>query len=443
MLPSRDGRKGPHRYSLLHITLGVIIFCLFLGSAGALVAGEARYGRPTRIGGIEVGGLTPSEARERLEQVLNWKERVMILETPFGEFFTLRYTELGLVPDIDASLARARVSTWWRSAPQQLELVVRLDEQVFYQTMEALKQAVECPPVSAALVFLPNGRVEVGPHLNGVILDTGALRQAVWQSGRWETLPGYVMVPVRALEPEVSQEDLQALGLRRKIAEFSTTYKANEPRAENVALSALAINGTLLAPGEVFSFNEIVGPRSAEKGYQLANVYYGHRIIQGVGGGVCQVSTTLYNAVLLANLELVQRFHHSMPVDYVPLGRDAAVSFDDGLDLKFRNNTSSHMLIRATADQGKLTFSIYGDAPEDLRVTITSRVVQTIPFGTETVNDPKVPAGEKVVTEGKVGMRVVAEATVFANGRETTRPLPASVYVPVPTLVRVGTGPNP
>jgi vancomycin resistance protein YoaR len=168
-------------------------------------------------------------------------------------------------------------------------------------------------------------------------------------------------------------------------------------------------------------------------------MFRGHRVVPGTGGGVCQVSTTLYNAVLLADLELVQRFNHSLPVDYVPLGRDAAVAFDEDLDFRFRNNTRWHVLIRASAGEGALTIGIYGQAPEDLRVTISTRLVRTLPYGTETILDPTLPADQTVVVEGRAGKVVAAEARVFAGGRYQIRKLPSSVYVPVPTLVRVGT----
>lgn len=440
-MPGNDrGRQRRRRRWVL--ALGAALACLVAVSAGVLVAGEARYDRSTTIGGIEVGGLSRLEARSRLEQALDPSQRALVLEGPPGETYTVRYSELGLVPDIDASLAQARVSPWWRSAPQRLPLLVHLDEPAFARAAEALRQAVERSPVSAALVFSVDGRVEVSPHSYGTRLDTGALRQTVWPSASWDTLLTHVQLPLTRVEPEVTQEELEALGLKRRLAEFTTHYRAGEPRAYNIALAAAAINGTLLGPGEEFSFNEIVGPRSAERGYQRANMFWGSRVVPGVGGGVCQVSTTLYNAVLLADLELVQRFNHSLPVDYVPLGRDAAVAFDEGLDFRFRNNTSWHVLVRAFTGAGTLTVGLYGQGPEDLRVTISTRLVRILPQGTETILDPSLPADQTVVVEGRAGKVVAAEARVFAGGRYSIRRLPSSMYVPVPTVVRVGTRPG-
>jgi vancomycin resistance protein YoaR len=392
------------------------------------------------VAGFEIGGLSASEARERLSQALNWPARTLTLAGDEGEF-TFTYAELGLVPDLDRTLAQARLVAWWKTAPQQLELVVTLDQQTFALTAAHLAELVNRPAASAALVFGDDGRVTVSPHVLGASLDVPALQQLVLAGGRWERLPTRVPLPVRSLMPEVTTADLTALGIVRRVAQFSTRFREHEPRADNVRLAAAAIDGILLRPGEVFSFNQVVGPRTAERGYQLANVYYGNRVIQGIGGGVCQVSTTLYNAVLLADLELVRRHNHSMPVDYVPLGQDAAVAFDEDLDLQFRNDTGAHLLIKASAVDGVLTFSLFGDAPEDLRVEVKTQVVATFPYPTETREDPRLPQGEEQVTEGREGMRVLAEARVHANGSERVRPLPASYYVPVPKVIRIGTGP--
>ncbi|HAI20493.1 MAG TPA: hypothetical protein DCM14_01095 [Clostridiales bacterium UBA8153] len=439
-MPGNDGERQKRRR--WHLPLAGALLGLLAASAGVLVAGGTRYDRSTTIGGIDVGGLSPQEARSRLEQALDLSRRVLVLEARPGESYTLHFSELGLVPDIDASLAQARVSPWWRSAPQRLALIVHLDAQAFDRAAQALKQAVERSPVSAALVFSAGGRVEVSPHSYGTVLDTGALRQVVWPSRSWDALPTHAQLPLTRVEPEVTQEELAALGIEFRLAEFSTNYRAGEPRADNIALAAAAINGTLLGPGEEFSFNEVVGPRSAERGYRAANTFYGHRVVPGIGGGVCQVSTTLYNAILLADLELVQRFNHSLIVDYVPWGRDAAVAFDEDLDLRFRNSTRRHVLVRASAGAGTLTVGIYGQGPEDLRVTISTRLVRTLPYGTQTILDPSLPAGKTVVVEGRAGKVVAAEAQVFAGGRYTIRRLPSSVYLPIPTVVRVGTHPG-
>ena len=127
---------------------------------------------------------------------------------------------------------------------------------------------------------------------------------------------------------------------------FSTTFYSPAGRTENIKVACKYIDGTVLRPGEVFSFNEIVGQRTPQRGFKLATVYRGEETAQGYGGGVCQVSTTIFNAALYGNLQIVERYQHTMTVHYVPYGRDAAISWGSA-DFKFRNSTKSDMKISA------------------------------------------------------------------------------------------------
>ncbi|TGE34931.1 vancomycin resistance protein [Desulfosporosinus fructosivorans] len=143
------------------------------------------------------------------------------------------------------------------------------------------------------------------------------------------------------------------------IAQYSTRFDSTQVnRTENIRLAAKALDGKLLAPGERFSFNNSVGERIAEAGYKEALIIEGNTFTPGLGGGVCQVSSTLYNVVLLADLEILERHSHSLPVNYVPPGRDATVSFPI-LDFKFKNSTDAHLLIRSFVDGNTLTFQLY------------------------------------------------------------------------------------
>ena len=145
----------------------------------------------------------------------------------------------------------------------------------------------------------------------------------------------------------------------RPIAQYSTHFDASLfNRTENIRLAAKALDGKLLAPGERFSFNKSAGKRTAEAGYKEALIIVGNKFTPGLGGGVCQVSSTLYNAVILADLEILERHHHSLPVNYVPPGQDATVSFPI-LDFRFRNSRDTNLLIRSFVEGNTLTFQLY------------------------------------------------------------------------------------
>ncbi len=191
-------------------------------------------------------------------------------------------------------------------------------------------------------------------------------------------------IPFVVTKPEVSPSDVT--GLSDTLVSYTTTFNpGNVTRTNNLMLAIHNINGTVVGPGEVFSYNDSVGPRTQQTGFQDAIIYVDNRMKKDVGGGICQGSSTLYNAVLLANMPIVERHAHSLPVHYVPAGRDATVAWG-GDDFKFRNNTSKPIIVRAVAtDGGTLTESLIGDRDAvphpDAEVAIDVSPKRTYPDG--------------------------------------------------------------
>ena len=176
--------------------------------------------------------------------------------------------------------------------------------------------------------------------------------------------------------PAVTEKDMEKRTV--EIARFSTDFRTSgESRKRNIALAAGAIHGTVLMPNGSFSFNETVGARTVERGYREANIVVNGAFVKGVGGGVCQVSTTLYNAVLLAALPVENAAAHSLPVSYVPYSRDCTVS--SAIDFRFRNDTAHPIYLAAETRGSTLTFVLYGERKEGVR-RLESEVVERIPF---------------------------------------------------------------
>jgi len=198
--------------------------------------------------------------------------------------------------------------------------------------------------------------IDVPVQWNPQTVDTSSLGSSVYDG----IADGYgkaIKLNLTVKEPSV--DTVMSSGL---IAQYSTHFDSNlVNRTENLRLAAEAIDGKILAPGEPFSFNQSVGERTTEAGYKEALIIVGEEYTPGLGGGICQVSSTLYNAAILAHLKILERHSHSLPVDYVPAGQDATVSFGI-LDFRFRNSTDAYLLIRSSIEENTLTIQLYGKA---------------------------------------------------------------------------------
>jgi vancomycin resistance protein YoaR len=216
-----------------------------------------------------------------------------------------------------------------------------------YAQVESLAQAFFIQPRNP---FIDPLTGQILPQVYGQKIDVQATIELIMNSR-----PGTVLQPVLIpLEPEITADLYR--NIRHRKSSFTTGYGGGG-RGKNIGLAASQINNYLLAPGEIFSFNRATMPRDAEHGYELAPIIVGNTVVPGYGGGVCQVSTTLYNAARKAGLEIVERYPHSLPVDYVPMGMDATVS--NHLDFKFRNSMDRFIMIKAAAHGYLLVIEIW------------------------------------------------------------------------------------
>lgn len=243
-------------------------------------------------------------------------------------------------------------------------------------------------------------------------------------------------------EPAVKKADIEKS--TSLIGSYYTTFsRGYTNRNINLQVGCDYINGTILAPGEEFSMSEALGEQTYENGYRNAAVFANGKTVDGMGGGVCQISTTLYNAVIRAELEVSQRMNHSLPVSYVPLGLDAAIA-EGYKDFKFVNSTDYPIYIEAYLDDNKLVSNVYGYEEHDEGRTVEFETVyiSSIPKPAEKVTeDPERPEGEREVTyEGKIGHIVETYKKVYEDGKLISREFFArSKYNAVADEVTVGT----
>lgn len=250
-------------------------------------------------------------------------------------------------------------------------------------------------------------------------------------------------IKLKVIKPKVTVKSLPQEAFPDLLATYSTNYSSSSAnRSTNIALATKSINGIVLMPGETFSYNGAVGQRTAARGYKEAGVYLNGEVTTGLGGGICQVSSTLYNSVLLSNLEIVERTNHTFKPSYVPSGQDATVSWG-APDFKFKNNRDYPIKIVATTSNKNIITNIYGlKTDNDYEVKIVSSQVGVVEYKTEYQNDSSIPAGtQKVKQSGSNGCKTQTYKILYKNGTEVSRTLINSdTYKPHNQIILVGTG---
>ena len=247
---------------------------------------------------------------------------------------------------------------------------------------------------------------------------------------------------VEVEEPRGSAEELAKV--KDVLGTFTTSYSSsNSNRSANVANGCELINGTLLYPGDEFSTYEAVAPFSVANGYFMAGSYLNGKVVDSLGGGICQVSTTLYNTVLLAELEVTERHNHSMIVTYVDPSADAAIAESSGKDFKFVNNLDYPIYIEGYTENKKITFTIYGVETRDAgrEVRYESEVLEVINPPSDTLYpDPGQPIGYVVKSGAHIGYKARLWKVVTENGTEVERTqVNSSSYKMVPRSATIGT----
>lgn len=287
------------------------------------------------------------------------------------------------------------------------------------------------------------GTVVIVPSQDGVGPDVASLADTmttVLKGGGERT----VQLLTQRVKPDITTEDAKGMGIKERISTYTTTYAAsNKPRVNNIHTLADAIDGALVPPGGTFSFNGTVGPRTAAKGYQEAPAIVNGVLVPQLGGGICQVGTTFFNAVFESGLPVVERHNHSLYISHYPKGRDATVSWG-GPDFKFKNDTENWILVATGYSNSSLTISLYGTDPGYDVSSSTGPWTNIKAHGTKEVQDPALALGKRVIeTSGTDGRTIIVKRTVKKNGAVIREDTFKSVYKAETEVVRVGTGPAP
>ncbi|MDR3598999.1 MAG: VanW family protein [Desulfosporosinus sp.] len=386
----------------------------------------------TKVDDLDLSGSSVPEARLKIEK---WAKDKL------EETRVLLYNETEIpitLKDIGVDLNTQKTIEGIQRTPRTaLPSVLNVDSAKAHQALQEKLQKFNRPAKDASYK-IENDKVVITPAESGraVVIDRLISNIQKLSLGK---VPVRISIPVVEVPASVTTEAMQSLAFDTVIGEFTTKFAVQEKnRAENLTAAAKALDRKVIRPGETFSFNDTVGPREPETGYKEAYVIVNGEYVQGTGGGVCQVSSTLYNAVLLSNLDVVERMPHAIAVGYVPAGQDATVNYPS-IDFKFKNNTAALVYVRTDVKPGVLTFQIWGKKTGS-SVRIERQVEKEIPYKTERRRDPRLPPG-RIVQEQTGSMGIVVNTWKVIkdrSGNETKQLLGRDSYAPTNRILRVG-----
>ena len=349
-----------------------------------------------RVAGVRVPRGTPEQVRAHLAKRLAPKLARRIALSDGSRTVARTRRELGVRLDLDR-MARG-VTGGQRNVP----LVLAVDRSAAKAALTRLARVFHAPAVEARPVAY-RGSVTIRPSRYARTLNVSTTAERL--AGAVARNPGVssIRVALNKKAPVLTTERLK--GVNGVLATFATRAGGGAKRLHNMRLAASAIDGTLLSPGEVFSLNETVGERTQARGYLTAPVFVKAEIVDGIGGGVSQITGTLFNAAALAGLAIREVHPHSRPVGYLPLGRDATVAWQ-AKDLKFANNTSAPVFIEYRLQGGQLRARFYGRRATNRRVALRPAVKRRGPgniyaqlYRIVRING-KVVAKERLLTHG-------------------------------------------
>lgn len=404
---SRDSLK-------LWIPVAILAGLIFAAGISVLqwFYASERFLPGVEIAGVKVEGLTRQQAAVKLEERAQRFEKIRIHFFKDVFSYDTYLVRLCTTPDIariveDAWTAEQKRSFFSKllnlggSTPVVYRPAMQYQESVIKDMVDTWNGQLGSACVDARIEIDAHQGMTVIPEKPGRGVRAESVIKELPQ--QWTEFPSEIniLLPIEETQPTIKAADLQGMG---ELSTYTTKFKTYEiNRSSNLRLAASSINSQMVAPGAVFSFNDTVGERTVKSGYSEAYVIVGNRFEPGLGGGVCQVSSTLYNAVLLAGLEIVERHNHGLAITYVPMGLDATVSYGTQ-DFQFKNTTSSPIYIRAVTNGGELTISTYGNLKDKVNVKLTHFIDGVISYGeTREVSPDLAPGEERVVNGGAVG----------------------------------------
>ncbi len=407
------------------------------------------------IGNVPVGGLSVDEAKDALRIAFEEKKNQSMITIEYEKnTWSIMPQDIELSIDIDELAIQAhnvgrggniikilqeRYIT--ANGGYTLPFTYSYNHDKLYNVIAAIAQSVDKDPQNALLLY-QNKIIEIKPEVLGQKVDIPLTLDGITNELATKMQFTSKLI-VNQQYPTITSRDFADID--SLLAVYTTEFDPNKKsRYQNVAIASEHIDNRLVHSGEVFSFNQDVGLRLPEYGYKEAPVFVDGKLTLDWGGGVCQVSTTLYNAVLLADMDIEERASHFEPPGYVPMGQDATVA-DNLIDFKFKNVSSHSIYIKSEISNNQITISIFGKNvlnPPEIRIESDSK---TLEYNTIIKQDSSLPVGKEIVESvGQKGFAVTTYRIKLVNGKEISRErLSSDEFKPEDRIIRVGTKAQP
>ncbi|SHE77941.1 VanW family protein [Caloramator proteoclasticus] len=400
-----------------------------------------------------VGGMTKEEANKLLNEKFNSKIQNRKIDMFYGDKkYSIDFKRLKAHYDIEKAVEEAysygktgniiekTIQRYnLKRNPYNIPLNFVSDTTILEGEVKKIAKDINKEPIDAKISRI-SGKFIITPEKSGIAVDEPKLIEFIKNEIKPEGEIEKIEVPTKVVEAKIKAEALS--NITTKISSFTTSFKPSDVnRTGNIKIAAKYLTGTVIMPGDVFSMIKVLGPRNENQGYKEAPVIINGKLEPGLAGGICQVSTTMYNAALLGNFEIVKRRPHGLAVAYVAPGRDATIA-GDSIDFQFKNNYNNPIYIEAVVETSTITINIYG-ANERIgqSVEIVSEVYERTEPKVEYINDPNLPEGQKVVEIKPIaGMKVRTYRKIYQNGKLIkTEKLGDDTYKVLNGKIRVGT----
>jgi vancomycin resistance protein YoaR len=410
----------------------LIVFLVFLvtttGIMLFMLSGDTIY-RGVRIENVDVGSLTKNEARSLLKEKLQNAIDEKKIELKYNdESWVISGIDIEYGYDYDGAIKRAYELGREGNPFKRIEKIIGLyknkedvDLETTYNNEKLsnilihIEKNINKDPVDASMHREKGQFIIVGEKL-AFQLDREETEKVINDKLKENSNNMVIPLVIKTVNPRITKEDLGQI--KDLIGYYVTRFNRGKvQRSSNIKRAGISINGIILMPNDEFSFNDSVGPRTIERGYKPAPVILNGELIEGIGGGICQVSSTLYNAVLMSGLEIIERYNHSIPSTYVGKGRDATVSYGV-LDFKFRNNLAYPIYIESYTSRNQMIVRIYGKKTDNSITKIKTHLdeIQNMPVETKYDNN-LIQGTEKIEKKGRNGYKISTYRIIYKDGK--------------------------